>query len=125
MATADEVKAEIQEKAELGDFIARLAERVGATARASAVFGDPVERGSVTVIPVAKATWGAGGGSGEKAGEFGLGGGGGTSVAPMGYIEVRDGGAEFRPIRDPRLPAAVGAAAVGVAALVARRVLRG
>jgi uncharacterized spore protein YtfJ len=121
---ADDVKASVQAQVVKGEFIARLAERIGARAQASAVFGEPVERPGLTVIPVAKATWGVGGGSGEKAGDQGLGGGGGISVAPLGYIEVRDSGAEFKPIRDPRLTAGIGAAALGLAALVAREIVR-
>ena len=65
--------------------------------------GQPVERSGVTVIPVAKATWGFGGGSGGEAGKEGAGGGGGGFVAPLGYIEVRESGAKFKRIRDPRL----------------------
>jgi hypothetical protein len=43
-------------------------------------------------------------------------------VRPIGYIEVRDDGATFRPLRDPRLTA-LGAAAAGAA--VAAVLLRG
>lgn len=81
----------------------RLAERVGLPARASAVFGEAVERSGVTVIPVAKASWGFGGGSGGEAATQGSGGGGGAAVAPIGFIEVREDGARFVPIQDPRL----------------------
>lgn len=86
---------------------ARLADKVGAHAGARLVFGDPVERDGVTVIPVAKVRYGfgAGGGSGtDEAGESsgsGGGGGGGVSASPVGYIEVRDGSATFRQISDP------------------------
>jgi uncharacterized spore protein YtfJ len=66
-----------------------------------------VERDGVTVIPVAKVRWGFGGGGGsgrspqgEEMGQ-GSGGGGGVSASPMGYIELRDGQAEFKPIKDP------------------------
>ena len=107
-----------------GAFIERLAERLGARAHVSAVFGEAVERGELTVIPVAKAAWGVGGGSGEKAGEHGLGGGGGMSLTPLGYIEVRGTGAVFKPIRDPLLLAGAGAAAMGLAALAARALAR-
>ena len=124
VASADDVKVRLQQQVAKGEFIERLAERIGARAQASAVFGEPVERGGVTVIPVAKATWGVGGGSGEKAGEHGLGGGGGMAIAPLGYIEVRDEGAVFKPIRDPRLMAGAGAAAAGLTALVVRALLR-
>lgn len=93
-------------------FTEHLAERIGAAARASAVFGEAVERQGVTVIPVARAKWGFGGGSGGRDGEQGAGGGGGTSVSPVGYIELRAGEARFRRI-DNR--ARIAAAVVGCA----------
>ncbi len=46
----------------------RLAEKIGSSARATAVFGEAVERDGVTVIPVAKARWGFGGGDGGPGG---------------------------------------------------------
>jgi uncharacterized spore protein YtfJ len=103
------------------DLVQRIGERVGALATARAVFGDPVERGGVTVIPVARATWGFGGGSGGDSVQQGSGGGGGGWVVPIGYIEVRDDGARFKPIRDPRRTALLGAAAATAAALMLRR----
>jgi uncharacterized spore protein YtfJ len=81
-------------------FIASLAERIGATARAATIFGDPVERDGVTVIPVARARWGFGGGAGKRKDEDGAGGGGGMQVTPVGFIELRNGEADFRPIRN-------------------------
>lgn len=100
----------------MDDLVQRLAERLGLPARASAVFGDAVERSGVTVIPVAKASWGFGGGSGGEVANQGSGGGGGAVVAPIGFIEVRQDEARFVPIRDPRLTAlrlAVAACAFG------------
>ena len=38
-----------------------MAEKLCAVARAATVFGEPVKRGVITVIPVAKARWGFGG----------------------------------------------------------------
>jgi uncharacterized spore protein YtfJ len=87
-------------------MVDKLAERLGARAAARAVYGDPVERGGVTVIPVAKVRYafGAGGGSGASAKDDASGGGGGGGgqfkAEPLGYIELRDGTAEFKPIRD-------------------------
>ena len=86
--------------------LTRLAERLGANASASAVFGMPVDRDGVTVIPVARVRWGFGGGGGGGHGrdakvEDGWGGGGGVQAAPLGFIEVTDGGAQYRRIRDP------------------------
>lgn len=95
----------IQEHNKAGgsSFIEQLAQRLGISASATTVYGQPVERGGVTVIPVAKARYGFGGGSGaNKKGEEGSGGGGGVSVTPIGYIEMKDGATQFRKIRDPQ-----------------------
>jgi uncharacterized spore protein YtfJ len=80
-------------------FIGTIAEKLGAVARATTVFGEPVERGGITVIPVAKARWGFGGGEGHRKDEEGSGGGGGVQVTPVGFIEITDHAANFRPIR--------------------------
>lgn len=84
--------------------VEQLAKQVGAHSHASSVFGEPVTRDGVTVIPVARviALFGAGaaGGAndqrsdGERAGQ-GMGGGGGYVVTPVGVIEVREEGARF------------------------------
>lgn len=85
----------------------RLAGRLGAHANASAVYGEPVEHGDVVVIPVAKVRWGFGGGGGrgknkDNDGEgSGEGGGGGMTASPLGFIEIRNNEAEFKPIKDP------------------------
>ena len=88
-------------RSEGSGFIERLAERLGVTAKATNIYGAPVERNGITVIPVAKVMYGLGGGSGSKAGEEGAGGGGGVAVTPMGFIEITDEKARFRSIRDP------------------------
>ena len=87
-------------------FIGTMAEKLGAVARAATVFGEPIERDGITVIPVAKARWGFGGGAGQRkdegAGgkqEDGAGGGGGVQVTPVGFIEIKNHEANFRPIR--------------------------
>jgi uncharacterized spore protein YtfJ len=115
------------ERAQLVD---ELLERIGATvgdkAKVSTVFGEPVERGEVTVIPVAKARFGfgGGGGSGEHEGQGGSGGGGGGGVAvsPVGYIEVRTDGARFRRIQSP-LDLVAFVAAGSIALLAIKRLL--
>jgi uncharacterized spore protein YtfJ len=87
-------------------FIGTMAEKLGAVARAATVFGEPVERDGITVIPVAKARWGFGGGAGQRKDEGsggkqedGAGGGGGVQVTPVGFIEIANRAATFRPIR--------------------------
>src|SRR4051794_31139077 len=86
-------------------IIQQLADRLGAQARASTVYGEPVERDGVTVIPVARVRWGFGGGGGTSTGEAGegsgSGGGGGVMASPIGYIEIKNGESRYRPVRDP------------------------
>ena len=85
-------------------FMETMVEKLGAVARASTVFAEPVERDGITVIPVAKARWGFGGGVGHSKDEDGAGGGGGVQVTPVGFIEIKSGQAEFRPIRTLSMP---------------------
>ena len=65
------------------------------------IFSDPIVKDGVTVIPVAKAVYGLGGGVGTRANDRGEGGGGGFFAKPVGYIEIRNGAANFKAIRDP------------------------
>jgi uncharacterized spore protein YtfJ len=124
------------EQAAADERLSKIAERLGASASAQAVFGEAVERDGVTVIPVARVRYGFGGGSGRGGGrrvkrdagdedQFGSGGGGGVQAGPVGYIELRDGQASFTRITDRKrmlallaLPLAVLAAGV---VLVMRR----
>lgn len=110
------------------DLLQRVAEAVGGKAKASTVFGEPVERAGVTVIPVAKARFGFGGGGGVAPlrGEEGAGGGGGGGavVSPVGYIEVREGRAEFKRITTTGEVVLV-VAVLSLAAFTMRRLLVG
>ena len=123
--------AEVGQRSELVDeLLERIGETVGQRAQASAVFGEPVRgEGGLTVIPVAKARFGFGGGggsrgSGSREGEEGSGGGGGggASVHAIGFIEVRDGGAEFKRISTPMDWAAL-IVASSIALLTLKRLL--
>ena len=118
MPSPEEVKADVARQAEASDFVERLAERIGLSARASAVFGEPVARDAVTVIPVARAVWGFGGGGGAEGEKQGSGGGGASMVLPLGFIEVRDGDARFVPRRHPLHTAAL--VAVAASAMLLR-----
>jgi uncharacterized spore protein YtfJ len=118
---------ETQERTRLvNDLLERVGQTVGERANVSTIFGEAVEREGVTVIPVAKARFGfgGGGGSGSREGDEGSGGGGGGGVAvsPIGYIEVRDRGAEFKRISTPTDILAL-AAAASLAALTVKRLL--
>lgn len=119
MSSEDEVRAEAREQVESGDLAAAVAERIGSAAGVAAVFGDPVERDGVTVIPVARSCWGAGGGGGDKDDE-GYGAGGGAMTAPHGFIEIGGGKVRYRRIGSPlrKLPLLLAAALAGAGAAV-------
>ncbi len=115
--------------------LGKLVESLGGTASAKAVFGEPIERDGVTVVPVARVRYGVGGGGGRGPGrrkkdeardgeQVGYGHGGGVQAAPIGYIELSGGKASYRRIADPARPMAiallfplVGAVAVSAVAL--------
>ena len=99
------------------------------------VYDEPVRNGDVTVIPVAKASFGFGAGAGRLArlrrrgrevesaetsdtdgGENpdGVGGGGGAHLTPVGALEVGPRGTRF--IRYSRVPQMLGMLALGVGA---------
>lgn len=93
------------------------------------VFGEPLTRGDVTVIPLADVRYGfgfgGGGGEGEEGEGGGAGGGGSVGARPIGFIEVTPAGARFVPTTDTSRLATVGATIGGVAALLLlRRLLR-
>lgn len=115
MKAEESMEAELERayKSYADDFLVTLADRLGATAKASVVFADPIESNGVTVIPVAKARWGFGGGSGRKADEQGSGGGGGVQVSPIGFIEMSNGRARFQQIHTVSLPVVAFGAFVG------------
>ncbi|WP_449064597.1 spore germination protein GerW family protein [Planomonospora algeriensis] len=93
--------------------IMKLAEQTRDTTAVSRVFGEPVTRDGITVIPVAKITGGGGGGRGsgkqqtgrhpgqpgEGSGE-GEGGGFGLSAAPAGVFVIKDGEVRWQPALD-------------------------
>ena len=82
------------------------------------VFGDPVERGNVTVIPVARIAGGGGGGGAPTEGEGGAensGGGFGGMARPAGVYVVRADGVEWQPALDVT---ALGLAGIALAALI-------
>ena len=129
----------------LDGFVERMAERVGGKASVRAVFGDPIERDGITIVPVARVRWGFGGGAGtgpvavgpgrtgaspfsDAAGAgaegsatgSGTGGGGGVTADPVGYLEIGPDGATFVSIVSPRPSPGFLLAAGATAALVLR-----
>ena len=131
--TVPEIPPEIQQQAEasvagpVAEILESLAQKLGSKASVSAVFGEPVTRAGITIIPVARVSFGFGGGAGRgrRQGEIaqGGGGGGGATAAPAGYIEITDGNAVFKPIRDPLVDVVVPLVTL-VAGLAAPRMMR-
>jgi uncharacterized spore protein YtfJ len=134
----DEAKREAAAAA-AEDRFSKLVESLGGAATAQAVFGAPVEKDGVTVVPVARVRYGVGGGGGRGPGrkkkgdtgdaeQVGYGHGGGLRTAPVGYIELSGGRATYRRIADPARPMAiallfplVGAISIGIVVLVSGR----
>lgn len=121
------MRVEAGNQAQLVDeLLEQIGKAVGQRAQASAVFGEAVQDCGLTVIPVARARFGFGGGAGagDRQGEVGSGGGGGggAAVTPIGFIEVREGGAKFKRISNPT-DWAVLVGAASLALLAVKRLL--
>jgi uncharacterized spore protein YtfJ len=71
------------------------------------VYGDPVNVGGRTIIPITRVSYGfgAGGGAGESeesgSERGGSGGGAGLSARPVGALEITEAGTRFIPFIDP------------------------
>jgi uncharacterized spore protein YtfJ len=110
-------------------FLASLADRIGARAGVETVFGEPIQRGELAVVPVARMRWFFGGGYGSGGDQArgggtgsGSGGGGGVAADPVGHLEIRPSGATFVPIVLP-YPSPLFLLASGVAAALMLRAL--
>ena len=91
--------------------LAELAEAIGKKANATAVFGSPVVDGDRTVIPVAQAKFGLGGGDGLIA----KGVGGGMTAKPLGFIVIDRNGVRFQRTPQPSLTALAIGVVIGLA----------
>ena len=107
------------------ELLERVADKIGIHAGAKAVFGEPVERDGVTVIPVAQTIIGTGAGSGSSADdEVGAGGGGGALSRPLGYIEIGRGEARYVPLQPTWMNPGALIATVLVALIVSRTLVK-
>lgn len=118
MTTPEEQARHAAESDHGARLLERLVSQVGGHARVQAVFGEPVAREGVTVIPVARVRWGVGGGGGSAPEGSGSGGGGGVVADPVGYIEITSAGATFRPIGRTFGPGAILAVAIAAAIVI-------
>ncbi|HWO50930.1 MAG TPA: hypothetical protein VNN23_05000 [Ornithinibacter sp.] len=96
--------------------------RVGDQLGIRRVFGEPVERDGLVVIPVAVAIGGGGGGSGPD--EQGSGAGFGGMVRGIGVYAISNGQVRFIPAIDTTALAAMGVLLAGLALLTRRRTRR-
>ena len=84
------------------------------------VFGDPIEKDGITVIPVAMVAGGGGGGAGtegaEAGGDSGEGGGFGGVARPAGVYVIRADSVQWQPALDITL---LGMAGIMLGALIA------
>ncbi len=88
------------------------------------VFGEPIERDGLTVIPAARVMGGSGGGTGQdEQGQQGEGGGFGLMARPAGAFVIRDGQITWRPAVDPNT-AIIAAAAVTISVIVVSALVR-
>ncbi|MEV0164010.1 spore germination protein GerW family protein [Nonomuraea fuscirosea] len=96
-------------------------------ARVERVFGEPILRNGVTVIPVARIGGGGGSGSGKQEGERpgeGNGGGFGLGAAPAGVFVIKDEDVRWRPAVDINKIIIGGQVVAVVALLTARAIVR-
>lgn len=80
------------------DSIRSIIEQMGQRASVTSVYGEPIEVGEKTVVPVAKIGYGFGGGYGssdEDEGGSGAGGGDGVSATPVGALELTEDSTRF------------------------------
>ncbi len=94
---------------ELRNIIEEIKKMIKLATDSETVYGNPVEKDGLTVIPVSKLSYaaGAGQGSGGAQSSFGnedKGEGSGfglkSSAKPVGYIKIKNGESEFEPVVD-------------------------
>jgi uncharacterized spore protein YtfJ len=94
-------------------------ERAKDTMTVRRVFGDPVEKDGVTIVPAARVQGGAGGGGGEgQEGQgSGMGSGFGVNARPVGAFVIKGEDVQWRPAVDVN-KVIMGAQLVAIAALL-------
>src|ERR1700734_256019 len=110
MGRLTDIEAEALQK-DIPPQLAELAEAIGRQANATAVFGSPIVDGERTVIPVASARFGLGGGDGLIA----KGVGGGMTAKPLGFIVIDRHGVRFQKTPQPSLTALAVGVVLGLA----------
>lgn len=99
------------------------------SAQAGKVFGAPIERDGMTVVPVAKVQGGGGAGNaapsqGQHVGESGGGAGVGVMAKPLGVYVIRGGKVSWQPALDLNKVILGGQVVLAVALLTLRTYLK-
>jgi uncharacterized spore protein YtfJ len=111
----------------------KIIEEAGNVLAVKRVFGDPIERDGVTIVPVARVRGGGGGGEGtgpaaaegEKGqAPGGWGGGWGAQATPAGVFVIKGGDVAWQPAVDVNRLAIGGQIAFIIALLVLRSILK-
>lgn len=84
------------------NFIDTLLEKMKTTIKTESVVGDPIAVGDITILPIAKVTFGfgAGGEDLDKNKGFGGGSGGGATITPIGFLIVKNGEVNLVPVHE-------------------------
>ncbi len=107
--------------------VSRLLEQARDQVTVGRVFGEPIERDGVTMVPVARVMGGGGGGQGSAPDGEGEGEGGGFGMVarPAGAYVIKGGDVTWRPAVDPVRLSTVAATFVGFVVLVRALARRG
>ena len=104
MGTQIDVQSDRAYSEQYNEMLEQLYDKIESSAKADVVFASPQKHEGLTIIPVASVGWRFGSGTGrsrpreQREVQRGMGVGGTMSVSPVGFIEVKEGAAKFRPI---------------------------
>jgi uncharacterized spore protein YtfJ len=120
-------------KPEMTPLVEQALGRLTETATGESVFGPPMERGEITLIPCSELSMalGAGGGNNptkdqrKPAAGDGLGGGGGMKKRPLAIIVVKGDGVRVQPIVDVNKMVRAVFITLGIALVLLTRLRRG
>ncbi len=107
------------------EILKSIGERFQSSATVKNIYGEPISAGDRTVIPVARISYGFGGGGGSegKQAAQGVGGGGGghMTAVPAGVVEITPTGTRFIPFLDWRKLASVIAISFALGFVIGKR----
>jgi uncharacterized spore protein YtfJ len=131
MSTQMDVQSDPAYSEQYHEVLEQLYDKIESSAKGDVVFAPPQKHEGLTIIPVASVGWRFGSGTGtsrprqQKEAQRGIGIGGTMSVAPIGFIEMKEGAAKFRPIvafdSILKMQLVGGLIALGVVSLLGRR----